>query len=67
MSIMDSFAIDHSVGSSPVDQRGEDVDGQVKQAPNGLHFEQLTVPGLGSGPLLPDWVRKLFRRTPTRA
>lgn len=30
--------------------------------PCALHFEQLTVPGLMSGPILPLWMRELLRR-----
>ena len=32
-----------------------------------LNFEQLIVPGLGSGPILPEWLSKLFRRKDTHA
>jgi hypothetical protein len=32
-----------------------------------LNFEQLIVPGLGSGPILPAWLSKLFRRKNTQA
>jgi hypothetical protein len=29
------------------------------------HFRSLTMPGLAKGPILPEWLRKLFRRTDT--
>jgi len=31
------------------------------------HFRSLTMPGLAKGPILPTWLRKLFRRTDTPA
>jgi hypothetical protein len=31
------------------------------------HFRSLTMPGLAKGPILPEWLRKLFRRTETPA
>jgi hypothetical protein len=41
---------------------------KTPNAPPGYHFEQLTVPGLfGTGPLLPEWLRRIFRRTNTPA
>jgi hypothetical protein len=37
--------------------------GRTENAPADRHFEQMTLPSLGgSGPLLPEWFRKLFRR-----
>jgi len=39
--------------------------GKTENAPADRHFEQTTLPSLGgSGPLLPEWFRKLFRRGP---
>jgi hypothetical protein len=39
--------------------------GKTENAPTDRHFEQTTLPSLGgSGPLLPEWLRKLFRRGP---
>jgi hypothetical protein len=35
---------------------------KTPNAPPGYHFEQLTVPGLMSGPLIPESVSKLFRK-----
>jgi hypothetical protein len=35
---------------------------KTPNAPPGRHFEPSSVPGLGSGQILPDWVHKLFRR-----
>jgi hypothetical protein len=29
------------------------------------HFRSLITPGVASGPILPEWLRKLFRRTDT--
>lgn len=40
---------------------------KTANAPSDRHFEQLTVPGLGSGPILPEWLSKLFRRKDTPA
>jgi hypothetical protein len=31
------------------------------------HFRSLTMPGLAKGPILPEWVHRLFRRTDTPA
>ncbi len=32
-----------------------------------FHFEQTTVPGLvGTGPILPEWLRRPFRRIRTK-
>jgi hypothetical protein len=39
----------------------------TKKTHGDLNFEQLTVPGLGSGPILPEWLSKLFRRNKTPA
>jgi hypothetical protein len=37
--------------------------GRTEKAPADRHFEQTTLPSLGgSGPLLPVWLRKFFRR-----
>jgi hypothetical protein len=37
--------------------------GKTENAPADRHFKQTTLPSLGgSGPLLPEWFRKLFRR-----
>lgn len=58
-----------TTGWSPVSEpQSTDVDETFFKTPNappGFHFEQLTVPGLfGTGSLLPEWLRKLFRRDP---
>jgi hypothetical protein len=37
-----------------------DTDEQVRDLP---HFRSLITPGLASGPILPEWLRRLFRRT----
>jgi hypothetical protein len=39
--------------------------GRTKKAHGERNFEQMILPGLGSGPILPEWVRKLFRRKDT--
>jgi hypothetical protein len=52
-----------------IEPRSED--GAARQADErdleSLNFEQLIVPGLGSGPILPEWLTKRFRRTDTPA
>ena len=59
--------------SSAIESRPEDdTSRQADQRDlESLNFEQLIVPGLGSGPILPESVskffRKLFRRTDTPA
>jgi hypothetical protein len=32
-----------------------------------LHFKSVITPGVASGPILPEWLRKRFRRTDTHA
>ncbi len=44
--------------------RGPEADAGTDE-PYIPHFRSLTMPGLGSGPILPAWLRKLFRRTDT--
>jgi hypothetical protein len=40
--------------------------GRTEKAPADRHFEQMTLPSIGgTGPLLPEWFRKLFRRSST--
>jgi len=41
-----------------------DTDEQARDLP---HFESLILPGLFKGPILPVWLRRLFRRTGTHA
>jgi hypothetical protein len=41
--------------------------GRTKKAHGERNFEQMILPGLGSGPILPEWVRKRFKRKDTRA
>ena len=64
-----------TTGQPPVSEPPRtDVDETFFKTPNappGFHFEQETVPGLLSGPILPESVskffRKLFRRKHTPA
>jgi hypothetical protein len=46
------------VSDSPHKQ-ATDVDMNERELP---HFESLTLPGLFKGPILPEWMRKPFRR-----
>jgi hypothetical protein len=36
---------------------------KTARAPSDRHFEQLKVPGVGSGPILPEWLSKRLQRT----
>jgi hypothetical protein len=41
--------------------------GRTEKAHGNRHFEQMILPSLGgTGPLLPEWLRKLFRRALAR-
>jgi len=41
---------------------------KTPNAPPGRHFKQTTLPSLGgTGPILPEWLRKRFRRTDMHA
>ena len=55
-----------SGGRDPIPAPSTDADETFFKTPNappGFHFEQETVPGLmGTGPILPEWLRKRFRR-----
>jgi hypothetical protein len=61
-------AMEHSTASQtePTDTTKTVKTTQVK-AYGDHHFPQTTVPGLvGTGPILPEWLRKPFRRIRTK-
>ena len=54
--------------SEPPSTDADETFFKTPNAPPGYHFEQETVPSLfGTGPLLPEWLRKRFRRKDTPA
>ncbi len=53
-----------AIESRPEDDTSRQADQRDLES---LNFEQLIVPGLGSGPILPEWLSKLFRRKDTSA
>jgi hypothetical protein len=59
-------AMEHSTVSQT---EATDITETKKIKANGdYHFEPTTVPGLvGTGPILPEWLRKHFRRKDTPA
>jgi hypothetical protein len=51
-----------TAGQSPPPEPAQATEiGRTENAPADRHFKQATLPGLGAGPLLPEWFRKLFR------
>lgn len=62
-----------STTSQPPDSESARADAgetffKTPNAPPGRHFKQTTLPSLGgTGPLLPEWLRKLFRHKDTPA
>jgi hypothetical protein len=39
----------------------------AERTPGTRHFQSLILPGLAKGPILPAWLRRLFRRKDTPA
>jgi hypothetical protein len=67
MSVMEPSTASQPSVSEPTHTDAGETFFKTPNAPPGRHFEQLTVPGLvGSGPVLPEWVRSLFRRARAR-
>jgi len=60
-SITSRPSVSESVRTSATDIGG--TIGGTEKAHGDRHFEPMIVPGLvGTGPILPAWLRKLFRR-----
>ena len=58
----------HSAVSHPPVSKPQRTDAtETAKAHGNRNFEQMILPGLGSGPILPEWVRKRFRRKDTAA
>jgi hypothetical protein len=48
---------------APESTRADNKTGGTEKAYGGHHFKPMIVPGLvGTGPILPEWLRKPFRR-----
>jgi hypothetical protein len=65
MSVVKPSTASQPDASAPPHTDTGDAFFKTPTAPAGFHFEQLIVPGLGSGPILPEWLSKLFRRRDT--
>jgi hypothetical protein len=68
MSAMEPSTASQPPVSEPTHTDAGETFFKTPNAPPGSHFEQLTVPGLmGTGPILPAWLRRPFRHTHARA
>jgi hypothetical protein len=66
MSAMEPSTIGRSSVSESARTDAGETFFKTPNAPPGRHFKQTTLPSLGgTGPLLPEWLRKRFRRTDT--
>jgi len=64
--------MEHSTTSRPTGTAPEDTStGTTDRGPGTphytRHFQSLILPGLAKGPILPEWLRRLFRRKATPA
>jgi hypothetical protein len=67
MSPMEPSTTSQSVASEPMRASTTEA-GKAKKAYGDRNFKPMTLPSLGgSGPILPAWLRRLFRRTDTPA
>jgi hypothetical protein len=64
MSAMEHSAVGQPSASEPQRMNAAET-GTAQTTPGTLHIEHEKLPGLGSGPILPEWLRKRFRRTDT--
>jgi hypothetical protein len=64
MSYMEPSTARHRPVSVSAQKQATNVDMNERELP---HFESLTLPGLFKGPILPEWMRKPFRRKNTPA
>lgn len=67
MSAMEPTTASQPAASEPVRTDPGETFFKTPNAPPGRHFKQVVTPGLGGRPILPIWLRKLFRRTDTPA
>jgi hypothetical protein len=69
MSAMEPSTASHPAASEPERADGIETGRTNKVKAHGdRNFETQILPGLvGSGPILPEWLRRLFRRTDTHA
>jgi hypothetical protein len=67
MSAVEPSTTSQSAASEPV-RAGAIETGGAKKAYGDRNFKPMTLPSLGgSGPILPEWLRQLFRRKDTPA
>jgi hypothetical protein len=60
-------AMEPSTAGRPPASESVHTDSTETKAYGDRHFKPVVAPGLGGRPLLPEWLRKHFRRTDTPA
>jgi hypothetical protein len=64
---MESTTTGQPAVSEPPSMDPDETFLKTPNAPPGRHFKQVVTPGLGGRPLVPQWLRKHFRRKDTPA
>jgi hypothetical protein len=59
-------AMEPSTASRPPASESVHTDSAETKAYGDRHFKPVVAPGLGGRPLLPEWLRKRFRRKDTQ-
>ncbi len=67
MKLMEHSTTDRPPSTTPGDTNTGTTDRGPGTPHYTRHFQSLILPGLAKGPILPEWLRRLFRRTDTPA